>query len=159
MDVEENEISIIINLTILEQAILNLFIKRNINLKNITANFLSSENRRRLVKKTGKKKAKYWVRPWRGCLWWDVLSGLAVDQEWIDNFRMPRKSFEELCQLIGPSIVKQNTIEKNCVKKDCVYLSDEGRMRKIANVFSLGKSTVSKVIREVEIPNQATEYH
>ena len=63
MDVEENEISIIINLTILEQAILNLFIKRNINLKNITANFLSSENRRRLVKKTGKKKAKYWVRP------------------------------------------------------------------------------------------------
>ena len=29
------------------------------------------------------------------------------------------------------------------------YLSDEVRMRKIANVFSLGKSTVSKVIREV----------
>ena len=58
MDVEENEISIIINLTILEQAILNLFIKRNINLKNITANFLSSENRRRLVKKTGKKESK-----------------------------------------------------------------------------------------------------
>ena len=66
MDVEENEISIIINflknlhtnLTILEQAILNLFIKRNINLKNITANFLSSENRRRLVKKTGKEESK-----------------------------------------------------------------------------------------------------
>ena len=58
MDVEENEISIIINLTILEQAILDLFIKRNINLKNITANFLSSENRRRLVKKTGKKESK-----------------------------------------------------------------------------------------------------
>ena len=32
-------------------------------------------------------------------------------------------------------------------------------MRKIADAFGLGKSTVSKVIREVEIPNQATEYH
>ena len=84
---------------------------------------------------------------------------LGSRPEWIDNFRMLRKFFEELCQLIGPSIVKQNTIEKNFVKKDCVYLSGEGRMRKIAHVFSLGKSTVSKVIREVEIPNQATEYH
>ena len=88
MDVEENEISITVNflnnlyanLTILEQTKLNLFIKRSINLKNITANFLSSENRRRLVKRTEKRKAKYWVRPRRGCLWWDnVLSGFAVD--------------------------------------------------------------------------------
>ena len=64
MDVEENEISIIIiflnnlyaNLTVLEQAKLNLFIKRSINLKNITANFLSTENRRHLVKKKLKKR-------------------------------------------------------------------------------------------------------
>ena len=107
MDVEENEISIIINflnnlytnLTILEQTKLNLFAERSINLKNITANFLSSENRSCLVKKTEKGKAKYWVRPGRGCLWWDnVLCGFAVDQEWIENFRMSRKSFTELCQ-------------------------------------------------------------
>ena len=71
MDVKESEISIIINfwnnlyanLTILEQTKLNLFIKRSINLKNSTANFLSSENRRSSVKKTEKRKAQYWVRP------------------------------------------------------------------------------------------------
>ena len=68
---------------------------------------------------------------------------------------MSRKSFEELCQLIGPSIVTQNTRFRNAVpsakKIACTlyYLSDEGRIRKIANTFSLGKSTVSKVIREV----------
>ena len=68
---------------------------------------------------------------------------------------MSRQSFEELCQLIGPSIVKQNTrflnvvpVEKKIACPLC-YLSDEVRMKKIANVFSLGKSTVSKVIREV----------
>ena len=68
---------------------------------------------------------------------------------------MSRKSFEGLCQLIGPSTVKQNTrfckavpVEK---KIACTlhYLSDEGRMSKIANAFSLGNSAVSKVIREV----------
>ena len=62
MDVEENEISTIViflnnlyaNLTIFEQTKLNLLIKRSINLTNIIANFLPSENRRRLVKKLKK---------------------------------------------------------------------------------------------------------
>ena len=62
MDVEENEVSIIIiflnnlyaNLIILEQTKLNLLIRRSINLTNIIANFLSRENRRRLVKKLKK---------------------------------------------------------------------------------------------------------
>ena len=62
MDVEENEISTIViflnnlyaNLTIFEQTKLNLLIKRSINLTNIIANFLSTENRRRLVKKLKK---------------------------------------------------------------------------------------------------------
>ena len=62
MDVEENDISTIViflnnlyaNLTIFEQTKLNLLIKRSINLTNIIANFLSSENRRRLVKKLKK---------------------------------------------------------------------------------------------------------
>ena len=102
MDVEEIEISIIINflnnlyanLTILEQTKLNLFIKRSINLKKISANFLPSENRRRLVKETEERKAKYWVRPGRGCLWLDnVLSGFAVNQEWAENFKNVKKIF------------------------------------------------------------------
>ena len=153
MDVEENEISKIVdfsnnlyaNLAILEQTKLNLFIQRSTNLKNINANFLSSDKRMRLVKKTEKRKAKYWVRPGQGCLWQDVLSGFIVDQEWIENVRMSRKSFEEHCQLIGPSIAKQKTRFRNAVpvekKIACTlyYLSVEGRMRKIANALSLRK--------------------
>ena len=79
---------------------------------------------------------------------------------------MSRKSFEELCQLIGPSIVKKITRFRNVVP---VGKKDEVRMRKIANVFSLGKSTVSKVIIKVcksvsinlkcliKLPNTITE--
>ena len=57
--------------------------------------------------------------------WWDnVLSGFAVDQEWTENFRMSRKFFEELCQLIGPSIIKQNTRFCNTVpvkRRSCIH--------------------------------------
>ena len=68
---------------------------------------------------------------------------------------MSAKSFEELFQLIGPSIVKQNTRFRNAVPVEketacrLYYLSDEGRTSKIAKAFSLGKLTVSNVIREV----------
>ena len=57
--------------------------------------------------------------------------------------------------IIGPSIAKQKTRFRNAVpvekKIACTlyYLSDEGRMRKIANALSLRKLTVSKVITEV----------
>ena len=68
---------------------------------------------------------------------------------------MSKNFFEELCQLISPSIVKQNTCFCNAVpvekKIACTLYSllDEDRMRKIADAFSLGKSAVSKVIREI----------
>ena len=55
---------------------------------------------------------------------------------------MTRKSFEELCQLIGPCIVKQKTRFRNAVSAEkkiaCTlyYVSDEGRIKEIANAFS-----------------------
>ena len=113
------------NLTISEQTKLNLFIEGSINLKYISANFLSNEKSRPYLKKTEKRTVKYWVRPGRESLWWDnVLSGFAEDQEWIENFRMSRKFFEELCQLIGPSIIKQNTRFRNAVpvkRRSCIH--------------------------------------
>ena len=41
------------------------------------------------------------------------------------------------------------------------YLADEGRMRKIANSFGIGKLTVSKIIRSVTqaIPNYLGSKH
>ena len=80
------------NLTISEQTKLNLFIEGSINLKYISANFLSNEKSRPYLKKTERRRVKNWIRLGRESLWWDnVLSGFAVDQEWIENFQMSRK--------------------------------------------------------------------
>ena len=53
---------------------------------------------------------------------------------------MPQENFEKLCTKLRP--VKQ-------VAAALYYLVDEGRMRKVANYFSIGKSTISEIIRRV----------
>ena len=59
----------------------------------------------------------------------------------------------KIFQLIGPGIAQQNIRKAVPVEKKiaCIlyYLLDKGRMRKIADAFSLRKSSVSKVIRKV----------
>ena len=68
---------------------------------------------------------------------------------------MNRETFLKLCDDLRPSLEGQATrmrmplsVEKQ-VAVTLYYLADEGRMRKVANAFDIGKSTVSKVVRRV----------
>ena len=64
-----------------------------------------------------------------------------VEEEWRENFRMSRASFYELCSLLRPYIERQTTHMRNPVSVETqvavvlYYLSDEGRLRKVANAF------------------------
>ena len=68
---------------------------------------------------------------------------------------MSRESFLVLCQQLEEHLIKRNTrFRKGVSGQEQValalyYLSNEGRRRKIANAFGLGKSTVSAIIRRV----------
>ena len=138
----------------LHQMVLSLTVHR-FRLRNITARSITVST---FAKSRSKRKrtSRFWVRPGRSSLWWDnILSGIVIDEEWIENFRMCRKSFDELCNYLGPIISKKTTtlrapisVEKQ-VAVTIYYLSDEGRMRKVANAFGIGRSTVSKIIRRV----------
>ena len=68
---------------------------------------------------------------------------------------MSQETFEKYCGELQPYIQKISTrfrdpvsVEKQ-VTATLYYLADEGRMHKVSNVFGIGKSTVSKVIRRV----------
>ena len=68
---------------------------------------------------------------------------------------MSDESFEKLCGALRPDMQKNFTrfsdpvsVEKQ-VAATLYYLAEEGRMRKVSNVFGIGKSTISKVIRRV----------
>ena len=98
----------------------------------------------------------FWVRPGRDNEWWDnFITQRVTAEEWKENFRMNRETFLKLCDDLRPSLEGQATrmqmplsVEKQ-VAVTLYYLADEGRMRKVANAFDIGKSTVSKVVRRV----------
>ena len=80
------------------------------------------------------------------------MDGQKVSEEWKENFRMPQGSFEKLCTKLKPYKKKgfrdPISVEKQ-VATTLYYLADKGKMRKVANSFSTGKSTLSKIIKRV----------
>eukprot|EP00794_Sanderia_malayensis_P010318 gene10318-11389_t len=84
-----------------------------------------------------------------------MQNGKAVASEWKENLRMSKPSFDKLCNQVGPYISSQvtNTRQPLSVQTQLAltlyYLSDGGRMRKTANAFGGGLSTVSKIVAKV----------
>ena len=99
---------------------------------------------------------RYWVRPGRTHVWWDnFLDDVVVPEEWRENFRMCKDSFQQLCKELHPHIEKQRTNMREPIEVErqvavtLYYLSDEGRYRKCANAFGLSRSSVSLIVRRV----------
>ena len=48
---------------------------------------------------------RFWVRPGRTSAWWDNLTaGIAIEEEWKENFRMSRSSPYSLAEELRPYI-------------------------------------------------------
>ena len=81
--------------------------------------------------------------------------GVSVSEEYKENFRMKKESFQQLCDELRPFLEKKDTIMRKAVDAETqvaltlYYLSDEGRLRKTANAFGLALSTVSEIVRNV----------
>ena len=70
-----------------------------INDINLLSRFIKHRKRRKIGRK------KYWVKPGRTSLWWEnLLNGLSADEEWKINFRMSRRDFFHLADLLRPDI-------------------------------------------------------
>lgn len=98
---------------------------------------------------------RFWTRPGRTSAWWDnFVHEVVIPEEWLENFRMSRRSLLNLSELLRPHIEGESTRMRSPVdvvkKVACTlyYLSDEGRLRKTANAFGLSRQVVSKIIRE-----------
>ena len=78
-----------------------------------------------------------------------------MEEEWKENFRMSRSSFYELSELLGPFIERKTTHMRCPVSVEThvavvlYYLSDEGRLRKVANAFGISRPSSSIIIRHV----------
>ena len=82
------------------------------------------------------------------------MNDVVVAKEWKENFRMGKNNFFKLCDELHPFLEKSTSTRHSIsVEKQVVvtlyYLADEGRLRKVANAFGIGCSTVSTIIRNV----------
>ena len=118
------------------------------------AQTMDSGRRKRFSKK--RKVRRFWVRPGRTSAWWDnFLSGSMLEEEWRENFRMSRASFFMLSNLLRPFIERQTTHMHKSISVETqvavtlYYLSDEGRLRKVANAFGLSRASCSIIVRRV----------
>ena len=87
---------------------------------------------------------RLWIRPGRTSAWWDnFVSGVVVAEEWKENFRMSKPTFDKLCGELKPLLKKQATCMRSPVSVEkqvaiaLYYLADEGHLRKVANAFGV----------------------
>lgn len=80
---------------------------------------------------------------------------ITLPEEWKENFRMSKQTFDVLCREVGPYIAGKIThlrtpisVEKQ-IAVTLYYLSDGGRMRKTGNTFGIAQCTVSIIVKRV----------
>ena len=85
----------------------------------------------------------------------ELLDDVVVPEEWRENFRVSKETFMKLCNELRPCLEKQVTNIRDPLSVETqvgvtlYYLSDEGRYRKVANSFGIGRSTVSTTVKRI----------
>ena len=97
---------------------------------------------RRTMKR--RRHRRFWVRPGRTAAWWDnFVTGIIIEEEWKENFRMCRTNFNKLYSELHEYIQREETVMHSLIDVErqvamtLYYLSDEGRLRKTANAFGV----------------------
>uniref|UniRef100_A0A8C3HMN3 DDE Tnp4 domain-containing protein n=1 Tax=Chrysemys picta bellii TaxID=8478 RepID=A0A8C3HMN3_CHRPI len=98
---------------------------------------------------------RFWARE-TSTEWWDRIELQVWDNsQWLRNFRMPKGTFMELCDLLSPVLKRQNTkmraaltVEKR-VAIALWKLATPDSYQSVGNQFGVGKSTVGAAVMQV----------
>ncbi|XP_053896290.1 uncharacterized protein LOC128843456 isoform X1 [Malaclemys terrapin pileata] len=98
---------------------------------------------------------RFWARE-TSTDWWDrIVLQVWDDSQWLQNFRMRKVTFMELCDLLSPALKRQNTKMRAAltVEKRVVIalwkLAMPDSYRSVRNQFGVGKSTVGAAVMQV----------
>lgn len=97
---------------------------------------------------------RVWSKSRSQSFWEETCQGWS-DNDWVENFRMSKDSFEYLCAELSPHIAKRNTnfrkaiAVRHRVAITLYWLADSARYRTIGNLFGVGKSTVCTIVKQV----------
>ncbi len=87
--------------------------------------------------------------------WWHmIVKGNFEEDEWIQNFRMSKGTFESLCKEVHPFMYKQDTQMRKAIPVDkrvavaLWRLATNCDYRTIGHLFGIAKSTVCEIVAE-----------
>ena len=88
--------------------------------------------------------------------WWEhVVKTTFMPQDWLNNFRVSRATFEYLCIKLRPFISKSDTVMRKAVTTEkrvaltLWFLATGSEYRTIGHLFGIAKSTVCVATKEV----------
>lgn len=97
----------------------------------------------------------FWVKP-RSKVWFSIFVMTVYDDErWVANFRLTKDALFRLSDVLMPYIIKQNTKFREAipvkirVAAAIFKLVQGSNLNVVSEMFAIGPSTVSKVLREV----------
>jgi hypothetical protein len=120
-------------------------------------NYFREKLARRRLNILNRRPRSCWFKKGRTDLWWENMwNGIAPEECWKKNFRMPRESFmnllAELNPYISPDLSSPNYRALSAEKKLALtlyFLKDTGSLGMTANTFGIAINTASAVITEV----------
>ena len=124
--------------------------------QNINNNEKQEIRKKLLLAKIRTARRSCWEKKGRTNAWWEnFITNKVTESESKDNFRMSRKSFLELCNMLRQYPVKKRTRLRTPISIDgqvgsfSYYISDESRYRKTANTSGISRASISGIIRSV----------
>ena len=94
-----------------------------------------------------------WTQP-RSSDWWNTIASDFSPQQFVQNFRVSRESFEYICNQLGGVLGRRNTNYRRCIpnKKRVAIalwkLATGGEYRTISHLFGVGLSTVCVCVQD-----------
>ncbi|XP_063062975.1 uncharacterized protein LOC134455685 [Engraulis encrasicolus] len=114
-----------------------------------------------------------WTYP-RSSDWWEHTAMAYNDEQWLNDFRVSRETFDYLCRALRPALQRRNTSFRLAIPLEkrvaiALYkLASTVEYRTVANLFAVGKTTVVTTVhafcravisyltpKHIKLPSQA----
>ncbi|KAJ7320354.1 hypothetical protein JRQ81_019865 [Phrynocephalus forsythii] len=105
--------------------------------------------------KTSPRQKLCWCYPGRSQWFHDTVLQLWDDRQWLENFRMTRRTLFEVADKLRPYLMRRDTVMRSAVPVEermaigVYFLASRSCYRTIALVFQKGSSTVASIVIEV----------
>ncbi|XP_029923749.1 putative nuclease HARBI1 [Myripristis murdjan] len=100
-----------------------------------------------------RRRPKVWFYP-RSSDWWENTAAAFTDDQWLQHFRVSRKTFSYICTTLRPQLKRQDTTYRLCIPLQkrvalALYkLANPCDYKTVADLFAVGVASVCRCVHE-----------